>query len=75
MFNNRFILSQCEHLAARLEHEAPSLESRIDHACHLMFGHAADPAMRPALIDYATKHGLANACRLLINSNDFLFVN
>jgi hypothetical protein len=24
---------------------------------------------------YATRHGLANACRLLLNSNEFLFVN
>ncbi len=24
---------------------------------------------------YAARHGLANACRIIINSNEFLYVN
>ena len=27
------------------------------------------------LSDYAQRHGLANLCRLLFNSNEFMFVN
>ena len=27
-----------------------------------------------ALAAYAQKHGLANACRVMLNSNEFLFV-
>ena len=28
-----------------------------------------------ALTAYAAKHGLANVCRVLFNSNEFMFVN
>lgn len=75
LYNNRFVLSQCEHLAARLEREAASIEARIDRACLLLFGHAPEPEISAELVAYATRHGLANACRVLINSNEFLFVN
>ena len=75
LYNNRFILRQCEHLASRLEHEAATLEARIDRASMLLFGHAADAESKAALVSYATKHGLANTCRVLFNSNEFLFVN
>ena len=36
-----------------------------------------DPTDREqsALTDYARKHGLPNACRLLLNSNEFSFVD
>ena len=27
------------------------------------------------LVAYAAKHGLANLCRLILNSNEFVFVN
>ena len=27
-----------------------------------------------ATADYAKKHGMANVCRLILNSNEFLFV-
>ena len=30
---------------------------------------------RDALTAYATKHGLANACRLLWNTNEFVFID
>ena len=27
------------------------------------------------LVDYAAQHGLANACRLIFNMNEFVFVD
>ena len=41
----------------------------------LALGRAADGRREStALAAYAPKHGLANACRLLFNSNEFMFV-
>jgi hypothetical protein len=28
-----------------------------------------------ALVEYASKHGMANACRMVLNSNEFMFLN
>ena len=74
LMNNRFVLRQCEHLAARVEKEAGDMPARIDRAYWLALGRAPRPAERELLSDYARRHGFANACRVLVNCNDFLFV-
>lgn len=74
LFNNRFVLRQCEHLAARLEREAGSPQARIERACLLLWGRAPDAALRDALTSHAEGYGLASACRILVNSNAFLFI-
>ncbi len=38
-------------------------------------GRPPNPAERDATIAYVVKHGLANACRLLFNTNEFLFID
>jgi Protein of unknown function (DUF1553)/Protein of unknown function (DUF1549)/Planctomycete cytochrome C len=75
LYNNRFVLRQCEHLAARLEREAKDTPARIDCACRLTMGRAPTREEALLLTAYATRHGLANACRVLLNCNDFLFVH
>jgi hypothetical protein len=39
-----------------------------------VWGRPPSPSERQELEEYARRHGLANACRLLLNSNEFLFV-
>ena len=75
LWNNRFVLRQCEHLAARLEREAGTVEGRIDRAFRLLCARAPTPAETALLAGHARQHGLASACRVLVNSNEFLFVN
>ena len=75
LYNNRFVLRQCEHLAARLEREARDVSGRIDRACRLTMGRAPTREEAELLTAYANRHGLANACRVLLNCNDFLFVH
>ncbi len=75
LWNNRFVLRQCEHLAARLEREAGTVEARIDRAFRLLCARAPTPAETALLTGHARQHGLASACRVLVNSNEFLFVN
>jgi hypothetical protein len=75
MLNNRFVIRQSEHFAARLASMTPGLERQIESAFELALGRAASAKESAAMAGYARKHGLPNACRLLLNSNEFMFVD
>jgi hypothetical protein len=36
---------------------------------------APHPEEKAALLEHTRKHGLANTCRVLLNSNEFVFVD
>jgi hypothetical protein len=74
LFNNKFVLRQCEHLAARLEREAADLPTRIDRAYRLLYARPPAPDEAALVAAFARQHGLAQACRVLVNANEFLFV-
>ncbi len=75
LLNNPFVLRQCEHFAGRLERLAPDLDHRIAAAFELTYGRPPAIDELTVLAAYVRRHGLANLCRLLFNSNEFLFVN
>jgi hypothetical protein len=75
LLNDPFVLRQCEHFARRLEAEAPDLPGRIDAAFELAYGREATSEEIALLSGYAARYGLANLCRMIVNSNEFLFVN
>ncbi len=91
LWNDAFIARHCEFIAARIEKEVlsrqpisrqPSAEetfslvnSQINQAVRLILCRPPTEAESRDLSEYASKHGLANVCRLLLNSNEFLFVN
>jgi hypothetical protein len=66
MLNNDFILS-CAKAMAKV--------ADVEEACHRLWGRPPTEIERKELNAYAAKHGLANACRMLMNSNEFLFVD
>jgi hypothetical protein len=75
MFNNEFILHSSERLAAKLGQASPTPEGRIQ----ATFQHSLqrDPTASE-LVDctaLAAQHGLAAVCRVLFNSNEFLFID
>ena len=37
LYNNKFVLRQCEHLAERLQREAGGIEAQIERAYSLLF--------------------------------------
>src|SRR5215472_9801579 len=75
MLNNRFVVRQCQHIAARLEKSAADWDGRIRIAYELILGRPATSHEVDLVSDYARRHGLANAVRMLLNSNEFMFVN
>ena len=67
LFNNGFMLTMAKHLAAR----AGSVEG----AFRLAVAREPTADERAALEAYAKDHGLANACRVILNLNEFVFVD
>lgn len=75
MLNNHFVVRQSEHLAARAASAGDDPAARVDALFRLALGRHATPDEVRGVGGYASRHGLANACRMILNSNEFLFVN
>ncbi len=75
MWNDAFVARHAEHFAARLEREASDLDERIARAFELVLNRPPTADERRDFAGYARRHGLANCCRLLFNSNEFMFLN
>jgi hypothetical protein len=73
LLNDRFMVRQCEHFAARVA-RAGGVEAQVGEAYRLALGRPPNEKESAALTPYATKHGMANACRVLLNCNEFMFV-
>jgi len=74
LLNDKFTVRYAEHFAERLKAETTDLRAQISLAYELALGRPASEAEISRLTEYAAKHGLANACRVLFNCNEFLFV-
>ncbi|HEY0456151.1 MAG TPA: DUF1553 domain-containing protein, partial [Verrucomicrobiae bacterium] len=73
--NNPFVLKQCECLAKRLSNNSADTGQQIASAYQLALSRAPSERETKVLVDFARKHGLANACRVLFNSSEFMFVD
>jgi hypothetical protein len=69
------LVRQCEHFATRAEHAADTRIGRITFVYRWLFGREPTGDELSLVGTYVEKHGLANACRFLLNSNEFLFVD
>ena len=54
---------------------APDLPSQVRAVYRLALGREPTAEEGRAVTEYASKYGLANACRVILNSNEFMFVN
>jgi hypothetical protein len=75
LFNNDFVLHHSQVLADKLKSEQPTLEQQVTRASRLIL--LRDPTADEfnALITHARQHGLAATCRVLFNTNEFMFVD
>jgi mono/diheme cytochrome c family protein len=74
-FNNDFVLHHSQLLATRLEADHATAEEQIGQACRLIYLRQPDAAEKKLLAAYTMQHGLAATCRVLFNSNAFIFVD
>jgi hypothetical protein len=75
MLNDPFVARQADQFAVRLERAEKKLTRRVEAAYRLTFGRMPTDDEQKAAADYIEKHGLANFCRVLFNSNEFMFVD
>ena len=75
LLNDPLMIEQARHFADRMRRVAAGSAERINHGIRLAFGRGPSDAEVAALSDHAAKHGLESAARLLLNSNEFIFVD
>jgi hypothetical protein len=75
LLNDGFMVTQARHFAERVQGDAPDLVGQVERACRLALGHPPSAADRDRLIAFAEKNGLPNLCRVLLNLNEFIFVD
>ena len=73
LWNNKFTLRHSEHLAEAAAKANPELVQQIRFASRRVLGRIPNETEETAWLPYAKKHGLANLCRVLFNSSEFLF--
>lgn len=75
LLNNRFVLHHARHLAGRMQAAAPTLPEQIRFGVRLSWLREPTAAEQSAFQTLAEQHGLPAVARLLLNSNEFLFVD
>jgi hypothetical protein len=75
MLNNRFMIAMSQHFAERLAREQPTLPDQIARGFHLATGRTPTADELNELTNYAQEHGIANACRVMLNLNELVFVD
>jgi len=73
MLNDQFMVRVSEHFARRVGREG-QVENQVRQAYLLALGREPTPPEAERLSAYVRRHGRANACRLLLNCNEFLFI-
>lgn len=74
LWNNAFSLRQAEHWAESLQARGGDGSESWKEVGWWAWGRPLTDTEQQEWTRYARKHGLANACRLIFNSNEFLFV-
>ncbi|MCH8923523.1 MAG: DUF1553 domain-containing protein, partial [Planctomycetes bacterium] len=75
MLNNRFMTRMAEHFAARLAREHDGLDARVEAGFRLALSRRPTVDETAQLVAFAKQHGLANTTRVILNLNEFLFVD
>lgn len=74
LMNNPFVLHHAQATSERLQRERPELDDQIRMLLELAYQRDPLEIELDELKAYATKHGLAALCRIVFNSNEFLFL-
>jgi hypothetical protein len=75
LLNNPFMVTMAQHFAERITPMGQDTEERLMAAWRLAFGREPTNSELAPLVEYTDRRGLANACRLLFNMNEFVFVD
>jgi hypothetical protein len=74
LWNNKFTLRHAEHLAALAAKKSADESDQVGFVVRQLYGRAPTDVEGTDWAAYMHQHGLANLCRVLLNSSEFLFV-
>lgn len=75
LLNNGFMVVMSRHFAERLQQTAPNPEAQIELLFETALARRPTPDERHALGEFVKQYGPPNACRLMFNLNEFVFVD
>lgn len=76
LMNNGLTVTMAKHFAARVKNQlASGLEGQVRRAFALALSREPSEDELAPLVDYASREGLENTCRILMNLNEFSFVD
>jgi hypothetical protein len=75
LYNNRFVLHHSELMARRCGNETDPLPARITNLVRIAWNRDPDSSEIAEFTAFASSRGLESLCRVLLNSNEFLFIN
>jgi hypothetical protein len=75
MLNDKFVIKQSQHIAERLKKSSPDLKSQIHELYQLALSREPTETEITLIANYAQKFALPNAVRMLLNTNEFIFLN
>ena len=75
MMNNGLTVAMAKHFATRVQKDAAGLEAQTKRAFALALSRDPTADELAPLLDYAKREGLENTCRVIMNLNEFSFVD
>jgi hypothetical protein len=75
LLNNKLMLTMSRHMAERVRSTQSTANSQVQELFRLALGRSPTDDERDALADYVNQYGLENACRVMFNLNEFVFVD
>ncbi|RFC46373.1 MAG: Protein of unknown function (DUF1553)/Planctomycete cytochrome C [Verrucomicrobia bacterium] len=75
LLNNGFLLTQAEALSARAQSERAAPAEQLIRAFRLALSRVPSETELEELSAYMARNGLAQTCRIILNLNEFLFVD
>jgi cytochrome c553 len=75
MLNNQLVLAMSRHFATRVRTEEPDEAKQPIAAFRIAVGRDPTTTEAETLTRYAKEHGLPNLCRVVMNLNEFVFVD
>ena len=75
MMNNGLTVAMAKHFAERVSKEAAGIEAQTKRAFALALSREPKADELAPLVDYAKRDGLENVCRVILNLNEFSFVD
>ncbi len=75
LLNNQLTVVMARHFAARVAEAETQLPVQLSTAFRLALGRSPGADELAGLLAYAEQYGLPSACRVILNLNEFVFVD